>query len=962
MKKHTDFFTYNSAKSITQKRRIRKIFGALAFILIISGCDANLTDAEYVDRAKTRLAKHESPRAIVIDLKNALRDNPNNAEARWLLGQLYLDLEQGALAEKELKRAAELKMSEKALAFSFAKAKFYQGKTDQFLLLAVPGFLDPQDKLEWHMLRAQEFISNKMLNEANAELEKMRLIEANSQYTNLVEALLEFNKNDLESAELHARSAINRAPLFAKAYTLLGDISQTRGDLKTAISEYDKAIEIRPWADSDRLKRAMAFYQLGAYNLAENDVRLLEKHAPNYPRILMLRGLLNVHNKNLDEAENSLRKANQLDPNDPLITLYFGEVLGEKKQFEQAQQLFERLVSTYPNWYPAQQSLITMFIKRGAFDKAFKYVLAVGDKQDKNLAFIYLRALTLSGLGNKEASLADFEQLVSLKPDVAFYQLGLTLNLISLGRFHEAQIAADRLSEIDPNGRQEVELVMIKSMLNRGDKDEAMRLAERWQKQAPNNALALLTVGNLKLMDGDVNSARTYFDSAASTASGNTDTSDSNPQMEEIKALNALGQLDLREGDLSSARENYLKILAKSPDNIEAMVSMATISARSGSIQDAKKWLEKAISIAPVKKSLKPRVLLASIYLTENKIDNALSILREAEKENADKPLFQLSLGRSLLAAGRWSEAVEQFKKLAAKFPQNPSVLGDLARAYVGSGDLKKAEEILSSLVQSHPDYVPGIITLSRLFASTHRVSDARTLIKKFPEKLQENPNVILTKAFVEEKAGDMSAAATLYSKYFEIEPSRSAAFAVSRTKFESGDYLSGLQVVQEWVLKHPDDIVARRELANIFIKMKKDDQAEKELTILINPPYEDAIAMNNIAFLLKDKDAAKALKFAQKAYDKIPDNIAVIDTLAIVSARAGDTKRGVRLYELAMSKNNFPEIKIRYINALIEDKQTIKANESIRALREELSKLSGERVNSLLNELDNLEKKMKNN
>ncbi|HNO35890.1 MAG TPA: tetratricopeptide repeat protein, partial [Nitrospira sp.] len=80
----------------------------LLFMLLITGCDRDKTDVEYVEQAKHYQDAGEMAKAG-IELKNALRVNPNNGEARRLLGMLYLTIGNGEGAEKELRRAVDLK-------------------------------------------------------------------------------------------------------------------------------------------------------------------------------------------------------------------------------------------------------------------------------------------------------------------------------------------------------------------------------------------------------------------------------------------------------------------------------------------------------------------------------------------------------------------------------------------------------------------------------------------------------------------------------------------------------------------------------------------------------------------------------------------------------------------------------------------------------------------------------------
>src|SRR4051812_21580145 len=77
-------------------------------VTALGGCERlrSYTDVEYLQRAKELKTKESFPAAI-IELKNALQKNPKNAEARWLLGEVYANTGLGKEAEKELKLAVD---------------------------------------------------------------------------------------------------------------------------------------------------------------------------------------------------------------------------------------------------------------------------------------------------------------------------------------------------------------------------------------------------------------------------------------------------------------------------------------------------------------------------------------------------------------------------------------------------------------------------------------------------------------------------------------------------------------------------------------------------------------------------------------------------------------------------------------------------------------------------------------
>ncbi|NOZ38016.1 MAG: tetratricopeptide repeat protein, partial [Gammaproteobacteria bacterium] len=88
------------------KNRLKQysIFILTAFLL--SACGGDIDDKESVAAAKQYMTSNQY-RAAHLELKNALQVNPENAEARYSLGQLNLIIGDIAFAEKEFRKAEQ---------------------------------------------------------------------------------------------------------------------------------------------------------------------------------------------------------------------------------------------------------------------------------------------------------------------------------------------------------------------------------------------------------------------------------------------------------------------------------------------------------------------------------------------------------------------------------------------------------------------------------------------------------------------------------------------------------------------------------------------------------------------------------------------------------------------------------------------------------------------------------------
>ena len=76
--------------------------GALLVLAAVAliGCGPGASDKELIDNAKRYMAEKKVNEAT-IEIKNALQTNPENAEARYLLGEISMQIGNLASAEKE---------------------------------------------------------------------------------------------------------------------------------------------------------------------------------------------------------------------------------------------------------------------------------------------------------------------------------------------------------------------------------------------------------------------------------------------------------------------------------------------------------------------------------------------------------------------------------------------------------------------------------------------------------------------------------------------------------------------------------------------------------------------------------------------------------------------------------------------------------------------------------------------
>ncbi|MBT8132573.1 MAG: tetratricopeptide repeat protein, partial [Gammaproteobacteria bacterium] len=122
--------------------KIRPVLLITAALLFAAAC---ADDATRIERAKAFQAEGEY-RAAVIELKNVLRSDAENSEARALLGQISLLNGDTATAIKELQRSRELGAQSDDYLVPLARALIREARYPEVIKLNPQSLSDPENQ------------------------------------------------------------------------------------------------------------------------------------------------------------------------------------------------------------------------------------------------------------------------------------------------------------------------------------------------------------------------------------------------------------------------------------------------------------------------------------------------------------------------------------------------------------------------------------------------------------------------------------------------------------------------------------------------------------------------------------------------------------------------------------------------------------------------------------------------
>lgn len=156
----------------------------------------------------------------------------------------------------------------------------------------------------------------------------------------------------------------------------------------------------------------------------------------------------------------------------------------------------------------------------------------------------------------------------------------------------------------------------------------------------------------------------------------------------------AYGQWQEQMGQQAEARESYLKVLAKQPKNVEAMLGMARLDQAAGLYTDAEERLNKARKLAPKD----PRVLanFGNFYSAQSQWDKAIEMQQAAVKQAPEDQRYQYLLGVALARSGQVDAAYPHFVRAVGDAQAHYNIGYILYEQGDRAGALQKMEQALT--------------------------------------------------------------------------------------------------------------------------------------------------------------------------------------------------------------------------------------------------------------------------
>jgi putative PEP-CTERM system TPR-repeat lipoprotein len=857
------------------------------FFLAVASCGSDDSVDDYLARAQKAMSSADYA-AATIELKNALRLQPDSSQARLMLGKTYLAMRDMPSASKELQRALELGGTADSIKPALAEALLAQGEYKRVQDMDLSG-LSAAALSRVLAMQAQAALAQGDNWNAEGLIDRALLATPESAQAILAKAQLQALKNDTEGASTTLDKLLTVAPTNEQGWSLRGDLLAGKQDFKGALAAYSKAVELQEKDYQSLFKRALMNLQLGEYDAAQSDANKLLFGTKNSPQANYIQGLLRYQAGKFADAITSLTAAEPIYQQYPLALFFLAGSNLKEGHFDLAASQAERFYGMVPESIQGRKLLASIRLKEGNFNAAQSLLQPILDSAPDDIDALNLMSNALLRAGRMDEAIPLLAKVAKLQPDSAGAQIRLGAGLLLGGKSDDAMQHMETALELDPKF-QLADIMLVTNHLQKGDIPGAIAAAEAYKSRHPNEVMPNNLLGKVYLDSGERKKAVAAFEQ--SLILDNADPA----------ANHYLAQIALKENnDIAAARKRYETALAGHPDSAPTLIQLALLDEKESNKTAMVAHLEQARKVDPT--AVYPRLMLARFFLAEGKPDQVAPLFTDLDPQQQQSPDVLPLVAMAQLALRDYAAAKHTLEQLLKSAPETAAIRHAMAMAESGTGDEARAVDELRRAIALDENYVISRIALAKIALGRGDHEEFDKQLKKLGELGPQNPDVVLLQAAGAQNKGDSKEAIKLAEKAYTILPSTATLLALTSYETMNGNQQAAQQRYADWLQKNPDDSAVRMAYADNLLESAKEDQAVAQYSEVLKSDPKNVLALNNVAWLIRLTNPTQALEYSRQAASLDANSPEVLDTLAVNEYLNKDYRRAQRSIERALEK-----------------------------------------------------------
>ena len=890
----------------------------LAFAL--AGC-ARESDADLLKSAKALLAKNDL-KGAVIQIKGALQKNAQSAEARYLLGKTLLAGGDPTTALVELTKAQELQFPEDQLAPEMARAMLMLGDSNKLIgRYAETALKDASAAADLQTTLASAFALQGDMGRAKELAEEALRLRAGYAPAMVLKARVAASEGQGDAALALLDQVIAIDPGQVPAGLLKGEIlMQVKQDTEAAVAAFRAVLAAHPGTVQARASVANILFQQRKFDEVKAELAQLKNTAPTHPETLLLEAKLAFNDKDYKRTREITDQILKSFPNNVRVLELAGAAEYRMKGYVQAEALLGKAVKLAPQQVLSRFLLAQTYLRTGQPNKTIEALQPVLDNSRPDGTALALAGEAYLQLGDAKRSEDAFQRALKAAPQDARVRTSAAMAQMVRGNASGAIGELEAVAAGDSGTR--ADLALVSARLRQNDADGALKAIAGLEKKMPDQPLPLQLRGRVLLLKKDLPGAAKSYEAALSK----------DPAY--FPAVASLAALDMMDKKPEAARARFDAYIKAQPKSWQARLARAELEARTGApAATVLATLRAAVKANP--SEAQPHLVLVSNLINSGDGTAALQAAQDATAALPNNLEVMDAQGRAELVSGDNQRAISTFKKLASLQPRNPQHELRLAEAYIATKDNDAAARSLRRAAELQPDNLAVMRSLAKLSVIQNKPQEGLVVARDMQKRFPKDPAGYSLEGDIEVSRKGWDAAALAFRTSLQRADTAETVARLHTVLMAAGKTSEADRLAADWVKQHPKDTSLQYFLGDVALAQSDWPRAEAKYRAVLDVQPENALALNNVAWLMAKQGKPGAVVLAEKANTLLPDRAPLLDTWAIALEADNQLPKAIETQKRAIAlEPKDPGLTLRLA------KMYIKAGDKPRA-RAELDVLS---------------------
>lgn len=864
-------------------KRFKTALLLISVLLISTGC-SRMSPEELIASAKQNIEKGNMQSAVV-ELKNAISQNNNLAEARTLLGRVYLQQSQFEAAEKELLRGADMGAPYADVYPYLIKVYYYQEDFEGVISLADRIMLvlddDIKPSLALYQYLAQVRIPEQNVNQIDIpeilQGDRKQLVDAYKAYLlrNYEEAKNIYNEFNQDSSD-----KVEQYFLGGLIHNRLDDLENSALDFEAVLKEYPNYHLVR-FLLIDVLLRNESLDQ------AESHVDKLLAINNKQAQANYYKGAIAFQRKDFENAFFHAEKAREGRGEGLRNDMVHGLSAFKLEKYERAYSSLRRAANQLPKSHNVHRLVAQLQIKLGYTNEAASTLSSLDGLQEDDAVLFEAAAFLLAKGGSFEDSIEQYAIANSINENKLSSQMGEGTTRISTGDYSGIKNVQKAIN-LDPTN-EAAWIVLAEALYEKGDEQKAVEVAKKWQEI--NGAKGLVLEAQIQQKMGNTRRSISALEEAM------------NLEPDSVPAVNNYLKVLRESGNYAKAVTSGKNALQKNPDNTYAARELLLSAKEQNQLTELNAFFANLASENPSMES--PVLMQTSLLRMDGKDREATELLEKRKNILSIKGLR--ALGDAYFNIREFDKAEQIYMEWRETTPEQVSPWLRLIGVEEAKGERANSQILLDQALLEFPQSETLLLTNLHKLVSGGQMTRA----EKELERLQSMGS---TSTLLDRYEGELALhnkrydeAVKILEPYYQTDMTIENALKLSLAYVGNNQKESAKELMQQQLANYPDSQNVKITIAEFMLVHEFYEDAILIYTEILKNTPNSIIALNNSATAqLRLGNNEKALSLSQSALAQAPEMPQLMDTHGQALLASGQVEESI--FVLAAAHKKMPE------------------------------------------------------